>query len=45
MTETCDTDDKLNLVTNVLVDTAGAADGDFLQTAVAVTKEIVAGEI
>jgi len=32
-------------VTNVLVDTAGAADCDFFQTAIEVTKEIVTGKI
>jgi hypothetical protein len=45
VTETCDSGDSFNLVTNVLVDTAGAADCDFLQTAVEVTKEIVTGNI
>jgi len=35
----------LNLVTNVLIDTAGAVDGDFFQTAVEVTKEIVTGKV
>ena len=45
VTETCDTDHALNLVTNVLVDTAGAADCDFLQTAVEITKEIVTSKI
>ena len=45
MTETCDTDHALNLVTNVLVDTAGAADCDFLQTAVEITKETVTSKI
>jgi len=45
VTETCDTDHTLNLVTNVLVDTAGAADSNFLQTAVEVSKEIVTGKI
>jgi hypothetical protein len=45
VTETCDTGDTLNLVTNVLVDTASAADCDFLQTAIAVTREMVSGKI
>jgi hypothetical protein len=43
--ETCDSSDSFNLITNVLVDTAGAADCDYLQTAVEVTKEIVTGNI
>ena len=45
VTETCDNGDSFNLVTNVLVGTAGAADCDFLQTAIEETKEIVAGKI
>ena len=56
VTETCDPaclssdgsanrTNTLNLVTNVLIDTAGAADGDFFQTAVEVTKEIVTGKV
>jgi hypothetical protein len=45
VTETCDGGDPFNLVTNVLVDTAGTADCDYLQTAVEVTKETVTGNI
>jgi len=45
VTETCDTDDNLNLVTNVLVDTAVIADCDFLQPAIESTREIVTQEI
>ena len=41
VTETCDTDAPLNLVTNVLVSTASTADCDFLQPAVEATQEIV----
>ncbi|MDR0795519.1 MAG: transposase [Tannerella sp.] len=45
LTETCDADDPFNLVTNVLVDTAGASDCGFLQTAIEETKGIVTGKI
>jgi len=41
VTETCDTDRPLNLITNVLVDTATAADCDFVQSAVEATREVV----
>jgi hypothetical protein len=40
-TETCDEGKQLNLVTNVLVDTASAADCDFLQPAIEATREVV----
>ena len=43
VTETCDSGDSFNLVTNVLIDTAGAADCDFLPAAIEETKEIVSG--
>ena len=45
VTETCDSDDSFNLVTNVLFDTSDAADCDFSQTAIEETKEIVTGTI
>jgi predicted thioesterase len=52
VTETCDTGDTtgeigdtLNLVTNVLVDTASAADCHFLQPALEATQEIVTQKI
>jgi hypothetical protein len=45
VTETCDTGDTLNLVTNVLVDTASAADCNFLQPAIEATQEIVTQKI
>jgi hypothetical protein len=41
VTETCDTDSSLNLVTNVIVDTSSAADCAFLQSAVEATAEVV----
>jgi hypothetical protein len=45
ITETCDTGNKLNLVTNVLVDTAGTADCDFLQPAIEATQKMVTQKI
>jgi len=45
ITETCDTGDTLNLVTNVLVETASAADCDFLQSAIEATQEVVTQKI
>jgi hypothetical protein len=44
-TETCDTDKSLNLVTNVLVEPASAADCDFLQSATEATQEIICKKI
>ena len=41
VTETCDTDAPLNLITNVLVEPASAADCHFLQPAIEATQEIV----
>ena len=41
VTETCDTDAPLNLVTNVLVEAASIADSDFLQPAIEATQDIV----
>jgi hypothetical protein len=41
VTETCDGDSSLNLVTSVQVDVAGAADNDFLQSAIESSQEIV----
>jgi len=41
LTETCDTDKSLNLITNVLVDTASAADCDFVQPAVQASEKVV----
>jgi hypothetical protein len=40
VTESCDTESCLNLITSVLVDVAGAADCDFLQPAIEATEEI-----
>lgn len=45
ITETCDTDSKMNLITNVLVDTATAADCDYLIPAVEATSAIVTDKI
>ena len=45
VTETCDTGDTLNLLIDVSVDTAGAADCDFLQPAIAVAQEVVTDKI
>ena len=45
VTETCDTGETLNLVTNVIVDTATAADCDFLQPAIEATQEVVTQKI
>jgi hypothetical protein len=44
-TETCDTGETLNLVTNVLVEPASAADCDFLQTATEATQEVICSKI
>jgi len=44
-TETCDQDNKLNLITDVTVRTASTADCDFLQSAVEATQEIVSQPI
>jgi hypothetical protein len=43
--ETCDTGNKLNLITHVLVDTASAADCDFLQPAIEATQEVVTEKV
>jgi hypothetical protein len=43
--ETCDAGNQLNLITNVLVDVASAADCHFLQPALQATQEIVTQEI
>jgi hypothetical protein len=40
VTETCDTDHSLNLITNVQVDVASVADCNFLQPAIEATKAI-----
>jgi hypothetical protein len=45
VTETCDTDSSLNLVTNVIVDTASASDCAFLQSAAEATAEVVTQQI
>ena len=45
VTETCDTDVPLNLVTHVQVDVASAADCDFLQSAIEATQEVVCQKI
>jgi len=41
ITETCDTDAPLNLITNVLLSPASIADCDFFQTAVESSQEVV----
>jgi hypothetical protein len=43
--ETCDKDNKLNLITNVLVETASAADCNFLIPAIEATSEIITDKI
>ena len=43
--ETCDTTDKPNLITNVIVDTASAADCKHLQPAIEATHEVIHGPI
>jgi hypothetical protein len=45
LTETCDDDAPLNLITHVQVDVASTADCDFLQPAVEATQEILPQEI
>ena len=45
VTETCDTGEVLNLVTNVLVKAASAVDCDFLQSAVENSQEVVCQKI
>ena len=45
VTESCDTESCLNLITSVLVDVAGAADCDFLQPAIEATEEIIQKKI
>jgi hypothetical protein len=45
VTETCDDGDGLNLVTNVLVEAASAADCDFLQSAVEASRDVVTQQI
>jgi hypothetical protein len=45
ITETCDTDAPLNLITNVQVETAGKADCDFLQPALEAAQEVITGKI
>jgi hypothetical protein len=45
VTETCDAVGQLNLVTNVIVETASASDCDFLQPAVEATREVVIEQI
>jgi hypothetical protein len=45
VTETCDTGDTLNLVTNVAVDTATSADCGFLLPAIEATQEVVSQKI
>jgi hypothetical protein len=45
VTETCDTEGALNLITNVQVDVAGAADCDFLQEAIEDSQEVVTQKI
>ena len=42
--ETCDSDDSFNLITNVIVDVASAADCEFLQSAIEATQEIVSAK-
>jgi len=41
ITETCDTNQSLNLITSVLVDTASAADCDFVQPSLEATRAVV----
>jgi hypothetical protein len=43
--ETCDKDNKFDLITNVLVEPASAADSDFLQPAIEATQEIVSQKV
>ena len=43
--ETCDEDLPLNLITNVIVDTASAADCDFVQPAIEASLEVVCQKI
>jgi hypothetical protein len=45
LTESCDSNDKLNLITNVIVDVASAADCNFVKPAIEATQEIVCGKI
>jgi hypothetical protein len=45
VTETCDTDAPLNLVTHVQVDVASAADCGFLPSAIEATQEVVGQKI
>jgi hypothetical protein len=45
ITETCDADVPLNLITNVSVDVATAADCNFLQPSIEASREVVVGKI
>jgi len=45
VTETCDAGSKLNLVTHVAVDTASAADCEFLQPSIEATRKVVCQKI
>ena len=45
ITETCDSDNPLNLITDVCVDVAGAADNGFLEPAIESTQAIVPEQI
>jgi hypothetical protein len=45
VTETCDSDNKLNLITSVIVAPASAADRDFLQPAIESTQGIISQKI
>jgi len=45
LTETCSSENPLNLITNVLVDVASAADCDFLQPAIEASQEILPQKI
>ena len=45
LTETCSTDNSVNLITNVLVDVVSTADCDFLQPAVEASQEVIVGKV
>ena len=45
ITETCSTDNSLNLITNVLTDVVSRADCDFLQPAIAASQEVISQKI
>ena len=45
LTETCNPDNAVNLITGVLTETASAADCDFLQTAIEAAGDVVSGDV